>query len=98
MSDPMPLWERRLRAPYLQFPDWSRHAPDRLVLISNESGSDQVYAWDRAAGTRRRVTDEPIGVILATVSGDGDRAVWLQDTTGDESGEWMAVPFEGGEP
>jgi dipeptidyl aminopeptidase/acylaminoacyl peptidase len=98
MSDPMPLWERRLRAPILQFPSWSRHAPDRLVLISNESGSDQAYAWDRAAGTRRRVTDEPIGVILATVTGDGDRVVWLRDTTGDESGEWMAVPFEGGEP
>ncbi len=98
MSDPMPLWERRLRAPFLRFPEWSRHAPDRLVLISNESGSDQAYAWDRAAGTHRRVTDEPIGVILATVTGDGGRVVWLRDTTGDESGEWMAVPFGGGEP
>jgi pimeloyl-ACP methyl ester carboxylesterase len=94
----MPLWERRLRAPTLQFPVWSRHAPDRLVFISNESGSDQAYAWDRAAGTRRRVTDEPIGVILATVTGDGDGAAWFRDTTGDESGEWMTVPFEGGKP
>jgi len=98
MSDPMPLWEKRLRAPYLQFPAWSRHAPDRLVVISNESGSDQAYAWDRAAGTRRRVTGEPIGVILATVTGDGGQVAWFRDTTGDESGEWMAAPFEGGEP
>ena len=97
MSEPMPLWERRLRAPYLQFPAWSRHAPDRLVVISNESGSDQAYAWDRSAGTRRRVTDEPIGVILATVSGDGGRVAWFRDTTGDEAGEWIAAPFEGGE-
>jgi dienelactone hydrolase len=98
MADPMPLWERRVRAPYLQFPSWSRHAPDRLAIISNESGSDQAYAWDRATGTRRRVTDEPIGVILATVTADGGRVAWFRDTTGDESGEWMAVPFEGGEP
>lgn len=98
VSDPMPLWERRLRAPTLQFLAWSRHAPDRVVIISNESGSDQAYAWDRAAGTRRRVTHEPIGVILATVIGDGGRVAWFRDTSGDESGEWMTMPFEGGEP
>src|SRR5881396_1048887 len=53
----------------------------------------------RVARTRlTRVTDEPIGVILAAATGGGDQVVWLRDTTGDESGEWMAVPFEGGEP
>jgi hypothetical protein len=44
------------------------------------------------------VTDEAIGVILGTITGDGGRVAWFRDTTGDESGEWMAVPFEGGEP
>ncbi|MGH2658095.1 MAG: prolyl oligopeptidase family serine peptidase [Actinomycetota bacterium] len=94
----MPLWEKRLRAPYLQFPAWSRHAPDRLVFISNESGSDQAYAWDRAAETRRRASDESVGVIHATVTGDGAYAVWFHDEIGDESGAWVAAPFEGGEP
>ncbi len=92
-----PLWERRLRAPFLHSPALSRHAPERLVLISNEDGSDQAYAWDRAAGTRHRVSDEPLGVIYVAVSGDGRRAAWFSDTTGDESGEWLGVPFEGGE-
>jgi len=98
MATPMPLWEKRLRAPYLQFPAWSRHTPDRLVVISNESGSDQAYAWDRVAGTRLRVSDEPVGVIHASVTGDGAHAVWFHDETGDESGAWLAAPFEGGDP
>ena len=94
----MPFWEQRLRAPYLQFPAWSRRAPDRLVVISNESGSDQAYAWDPAAGTRRRASHESVGVIHATVTGDGAYAVWFHDETGDESGAWLTAPFEGGEP
>jgi acetyl esterase/lipase len=44
------------------------------------------------------VSDESVGVDLATVSGDGEHIVWFADPTGDESGRWIAVPFGGGEP
>jgi dipeptidyl aminopeptidase/acylaminoacyl peptidase len=80
------------------FPHWSRRAPDRLVFTSDAEGSSQVYVWDRVTGERRRLSDEPVGVDSATVSGDGSDAVWFSDPTGDESGRWIAVPFEGGEP
>ncbi len=90
-------WEARFRAPTPTFPAWSRHAPDRLVLLSDESGSYQAYAWDLARGARRRFTDEPVGVIHATVAADGSLAVWFSDPTGDESGRWLAEPFDGGE-
>ncbi len=93
----MSIWERRFRAPTVTFPWWSPDAPERLVLASNETGSYQVYAWDRAAGTRRRVTDDPIGVPGGTPSADGSGAVWFHDATGDEFGRWMVEPFEGGE-
>jgi len=83
---PRPPGEARFRAPTPLVPSWSRHALDRLVLTSDESGSFQAYAWDRAAGTRRRVTDEHVGVIYATVSADGSRAIWFADPSGDESG------------
>jgi len=96
-TPPTPAWEARFRAPTLSFPSWSRHAPDRLVLTSDETGSFQAYAWDRASGTRRRVTDEHVGVIYATVSADGSRAIWFADPSGDESGRWLAAPFGGGE-
>ena len=58
----MEAWEQRFRAASVGFPHWARHAPDRLVLSSNESGAWQVYAWDRVTGLRRQVTDDPIGV------------------------------------
>ncbi|HEY7755059.1 MAG TPA: prolyl oligopeptidase family serine peptidase [Actinomycetota bacterium] len=93
----IPLWEQRFRAPTQTFPHWSRSAPDRIVFTSDEEGSFQAYAWDRSAGPPRRLSDEAVGVDIATVSGDGSEAVWFSDPTGDESGRWIAVPFEGGE-
>ena len=94
----MPAWERRFHAPTLTFPHWSPHAPDLLVLTSDEEGSYQAYAWDRASGAKRRLSDERVGVIYASVTADGREAVWFSDPTGDESGRWVAIPFEGGEP
>ncbi|HEY7660928.1 MAG TPA: alpha/beta fold hydrolase [Actinomycetota bacterium] len=93
-----PDWERRFRAPTRTLPSWSRHAPERMVFRSDEEGSYQAYAWDRASGGMRRATDEPVGVAMATVSADGSEVVWFSDATGDESGSWLAVSFEGGEP
>lgn len=91
------LWQERFRAPTLTLPNWARHAPDRAVLTSDESGAFQAYTWDVASGARRRFTDEPVGIIYATMSADGREAIWFSDPTGDESGRWLAVPFEGGE-
>ena len=92
-----PNWELRLRAPTRTLPTWSPHAPERLVFRSDEGGSYQAYAWDRATGDVRRVTDERVGVLLASVSGDGSEVVWFSDPTGEESGRWLAMPFAGGE-
>jgi pimeloyl-ACP methyl ester carboxylesterase len=92
-----PRWERRFRAPTITFPEWSRRAPDRAVVTSDESGSYQAYAWDVATGERVRVSDEAVGLIYATVTADGSRAVWFRDDTGDESGFWVSSPFDGGE-
>jgi dipeptidyl aminopeptidase/acylaminoacyl peptidase len=96
-TSPVPLWERRFRAPSMTFPRWPHLAPDRFDLSSNESGSWQVYAWDRRAATRRQVTDDPIGVGWGTASRDGELVVWFHDVTGDEVGHWVAEPFTGGE-
>jgi len=94
----LPPWEQRFRAPTLLFPTWSRHAPDRLVYASTESGRSQVHAWDRARGTRTRITDEAVGVLGGHVGADGKHVVWLSDPSGDESGRFVAAPFEGGGP
>jgi dipeptidyl aminopeptidase/acylaminoacyl peptidase len=43
------------------------------------------------------VSDEAVGVIYATVTADGERAVWFRDDSGDEAGEWVSAPFAGGD-
>jgi dipeptidyl aminopeptidase/acylaminoacyl peptidase len=68
-----------------------------MVLGSNESGAWQVYAWDRATGLRRQVTDDAIGVGGGAATPDGTGVVWFRDVTGDEVGHWLVAPFEGGE-
>jgi dienelactone hydrolase len=94
--DTMPRWERRFRAPTLSMPDWSPAAPDRIGYESTETGVWQLHAWDAATGMRRVVTDHPVGVITGSLSLDGERTLYWQDETGDESGRWYAQPFAGG--
>jgi dipeptidyl aminopeptidase/acylaminoacyl peptidase len=92
-----PLWERRYRAATRTLPIWSPHAPDRFALLSDEGGSFQAYAWEPGSEPRP-LSEEKVGVAYATISADGERVIWFSDPTGDESGRWLSVPFEGGEP
>lgn len=96
LPESTPLWERRFRAPTRTLPVWSPHAPERFALLSDEGGSFQAYACEPGSDPRR-LTDEPVGVSAVTISADGDRVVWFSDPTGDESGRWLSVPFEGGD-
>src|SRR5262245_39404132 len=97
LPESTPTWERRFRAPTRTLPVWSPHAPDRFVLLSDEDGSFQAFAW-RPGSEPTRLTDEKVGVAYATISADGQRAIWFSDPTGDESGRWLSAPLEGGEP
>ena len=95
VPETLPLWERRYRAPTRTLPIWSPHAPDRFALLSDEDGSFQAYAWEPGSEPRR-LTEEAVGVSAVSISADGSRVVWFSDPTGDESGRWLSVPFEGG--
>jgi dienelactone hydrolase len=92
----MPLWERRFRAPRLTLPHWSRSAPDRAVYETNESGIWQVHALDVATGLTRQVSDHPVGVLAGFATADGAEVIFWQEDTGDETGRWLAQPWEGG--
>jgi dienelactone hydrolase len=92
-----PRWKQRYRAATLTLPRWGVDQPDRLVYASNLSGSWQVHAWDRAAGTHRQVTDHPTGVVAGTATADGAGVVWFDDDKGNEIGRWQLQPFAGGE-
>jgi dipeptidyl aminopeptidase/acylaminoacyl peptidase len=88
-------WRARFTAARVSLPEWARDAPDRNVYISNASGVWEVYAWDRSADTHRQVTDRPHGTSHATVTPDGQRIWWFDDTAGDEFGVWVSEPFGG---
>ena len=95
MTD-MPVWERRFRAPTISLPLWSRHAPERTVYASNESGVWQVHVWDTGTGERRQVSSHPVGVTQGYPVLDGSEVVFWQEDTGDETGRWLTQPWEGG--
>ncbi|TCO64329.1 S9 family peptidase [Actinocrispum wychmicini] len=88
-------WRARFRAARVNLPEWARDAPDRNVYLSNASGVWETYAWDRATGTHRQVTDRPNGTYNSTISPDGEHVWWFDDTDGDEFGSWVTEPFAG---
>jgi dipeptidyl aminopeptidase/acylaminoacyl peptidase len=91
-------WRRRFRAARVTLPSWAIDAPDRLLYGSNGSGKWELYAWDRATGQRRRVTDRPEGTLAGQVDPTGGSIWWFDDRKGDEMGGWMVEPFDGGAP
>jgi dipeptidyl aminopeptidase/acylaminoacyl peptidase len=90
-------WEQRFRAPISWLPEWSPAAPAHAVYASNESGSWQIHVLDVEGGATRQVTNDPVGLIDAVPTLDGEGVLWFKDETGDESGQWLVQPFHGGE-
>ncbi|WP_327117173.1 prolyl oligopeptidase family serine peptidase [Streptomyces sp. NBC_01341] len=91
-----PQWEQRFRAARVSLPDWAEDAPDRALFVSNATGTYELYAWDRATGKQRQVTDRPNGTTDGVLTPDGEDVWWFADTDGDEFGVWMRQPFAGG--
>lgn len=62
--------------------------------MSNATGTYELYAWDRATGAQRQVTDRPNGTMDGVLTPDGRWIWWFNDTDGDEFGVWMRQPFD----
>ncbi|MGW4348378.1 prolyl oligopeptidase family serine peptidase [Streptomyces sp. NPDC004690] len=92
----MPDWEKRFRAPRVSLPDWAEDAPHRSLFVSNATGTYELYAWDRATGGQRQVTNRPNGTTDGVLSPDGEWIWWFDDKDGDEFGVWRRQPFTGG--
>jgi dipeptidyl aminopeptidase/acylaminoacyl peptidase len=92
----LPRWEQRLRATRVSLPDWAEDAPDRCLYVSNPTGTFELFAWDRASGSVRQVTDREHGTVDGALPPDGSEVWWFDDHDGDEHGTWRKQPFEGG--
>ncbi|MFI7449844.1 prolyl oligopeptidase family serine peptidase [Nonomuraea sp. NPDC049714] len=89
-------WHARFRASRMSLPSWARLAPNRSIYRSNVTGTWEVYAWDRATGATRQVTDRPRGTVHAAIDPTGQWIYWFADTEGEEVGVWQRQPFNGG--
>jgi len=87
-------WRRRFRAARTTLPKWAEDAPDRLVFNSNESGTWELYAWDRQSDERRQLTHRREGTISGAIDPTGEHVWWFDDTDGDEFGTWVRQPFD----
>ena len=90
-----PVWEQRFRAPRVSLPEWARDAPDRCLYVSNATGTFELYAWDRASGVHRQVTERLHGTSEGELSPDGEDIWWFCDAGGDEFGTWRRQSFGG---
>jgi len=94
-----PAWKQRFRAARIMFPTWARDNADRLIYLSNSSGTFEVQTWDRKADVRRRLTDRPEGTgyrVASRLEPSGERVWWFDDAKGNELGHWVRERFEGG--
>ncbi|MEP6979704.1 MAG: prolyl oligopeptidase family serine peptidase [Nakamurella sp.] len=86
-------WRARFDAVRIGLPDPARDAPDRTVLVSNESGVYELHTWEVGSGERIQATDRADGTTHGTLSCDGTDLWWFDDEAGDEFGGWRRQPF-----
>lgn len=91
-------WKARFRLPKILWTALASANPTRGVAASNKTGLYQLYGWDVPSGTLHQLTDRTDGQVFGTISPDGRYVYYLNDTTGNELGHYVRVPFEGGAP
>jgi len=89
-------WKQRFRAPIILFTQLAKAAPDRGLVVSNQSGKYQLYAWDVPTGKLRQLTNRPTGIWFGWLAPDGRNVFYLDDKQGNEIGHYVRIPFEGG--
>ena len=95
MTSPSPNWRTRFRYPTVRFPQWSSIDPDRLVFVSNEGGTNQIWTSHLPSGERSLVTSQRVGVEDFVMSPRGDAVAWWSDDSGDGNGAWVSTSLSG---
>lgn len=91
-------WKQRYRATAIFTTQLAKANPTRGLVIGNQSGKWQLYAWDVPSGQLHQITDASTGQMSGVLSSDGRYIYYLQDKDGNEIGHYVRVPFEGGTP
>jgi dipeptidyl aminopeptidase/acylaminoacyl peptidase len=90
-------WKQRIRVAYIVRAPFAQTNPARGLVVHNNSGSQQIYAWDTASGELRQLTARTSNILVGWISPNGQHIYFLNDQDGNEQGHLTRVPFEGGE-
>jgi dipeptidyl aminopeptidase/acylaminoacyl peptidase len=90
-------WKQRTRVAYIFMAHAAKCNPARGLVIHNQSGSQQVYAWETASGELRQLTTRGCNTLVSWISPNGQHIYFLNDEQGNEQGHLTRIPFEGGE-
>ena len=90
-------WKKRFRLPRISI-QIASYNPRNALVISNESGKYELYAYDIHSDSLRQATHRPSGTVYGMISPDGRHIYYLDDKEGNETGHIVRVPFEGGAP
>jgi dipeptidyl aminopeptidase/acylaminoacyl peptidase len=90
-------WMQRFRVERILWSALAEEQPARGLAVSNRTGRYQLYAWEVPQGQLRQLTDRPEGVLSGFIDSLGRHVYYLDDTSGNEIGHLVRVPFGGGE-
>ncbi|MDD5191473.1 MAG: prolyl oligopeptidase family serine peptidase [Dehalococcoidales bacterium] len=96
-TSPQAPWKQRYRVKMILWAQLARACKTRGIVSTNQSGANQLYAWDVTSGALRSLTSVPDGIFFGSISADGRYVYYLQDNKGDEMGHFVRLPYEGGE-
>jgi dipeptidyl aminopeptidase/acylaminoacyl peptidase len=89
-------WKKRFRLPRVTV-QFSVLNPNHALVISNQSGTYELYAYDLPSDSLRQATSRPTGTIYGLIAPDGGHIYYLDDKQGNETGHIVRVPFGGGQ-
>jgi dienelactone hydrolase len=96
---PDAAWKQRFRARAVTWTAIAGRAPERGLAVGNlTSEVIQLHAWDVPTGRLSPVTEASTGIFFGVLAPDGRHIHYFRDQGGNETGHYVRVPFEGGEP
>ncbi|GCE22402.1 peptide hydrolase [Dictyobacter kobayashii] len=92
-------WKQRFNASIIFSARIARENPGRGIVISNQANHVfQIYSWDVSTNTMTQLTHKPDGLFEVVLSPDGQYLYYLEDQGGNETGHFLRIPYEGGNP
>ena len=94
----MQNWKKRYYAKSIASASLAANNHARGLVNSNQTGVTQLYAWDVASGDLTQLTHDESGKGGGTIDPSGQWVFLLEDDGGDEMGQLVRIPWQGGEP